>query len=167
MAALFGDYEAETRRIREEAAQHLFKSAGAPDIAKVGPEGYVHGWKFIGVPGSHEHANAIRDLADKVDKEHPDTQEGAVGGHLRSAADAMDKGDAKTAKYQLESARDNFTSTKSVMHSAVGSDEQKNALDNLKSIDSHLDKVDEWQKAQDEAKAQSEAQPKKKKKLFG
>jgi hypothetical protein len=102
---LFGDFEAERQRIRDTAAEALFSGILAksdePDVTKVGPKGYVHGWiketpgagngakipvedranvqahaaedrstairTEMTKPGSHEHANELRQLASEAD----------------------------------------------------------------------------------------------------
>ena len=63
------------------------------EIARVGPEGYIHGYIFVGVPGSAAHVAALHDLASKAQ----------AGGHgdaarlLHAAAEAVQHRNRTTA----------------------------------------------------------------------
>lgn len=69
-------------------------------VELAGPKGYVHGWRFVGTPGTPEHAAALRRLADKMDSTHRT----AASGHVRQAASAIDRGDLNAAGESLNRA---------------------------------------------------------------
>lgn len=50
-------------------AEHSKSKAATPDLLKVGPHGYIHGWIFVGVPGM---GDAVR---------HPSHGQGEITGH--------------------------------------------------------------------------------------
>lgn len=72
-------------------------------ISLVGPEGFVHGWKFVGAPGSAEHSSFLRSYAGKLDSDHPGT---GAGDSLRKAASAMDGKDFAAAHQHVSDAYD-------------------------------------------------------------
>jgi hypothetical protein len=71
-----------------------------PDLEKIGPHGFTHGWVFHGVPGSDEHAGSLDDLGKDIDKDYP-----SHGENVHAAANAMRQRHYAEAKTQLEYAR--------------------------------------------------------------
>lgn len=64
---------------------------------KVGPHGYEHGWRFVGVPGSEEHRAAVSELGGHI---ADDQASAAVG----NAASAMERQDYAAAADHLKNA---------------------------------------------------------------
>jgi hypothetical protein len=54
---------------------------------RVGPHGYIHGWIFVGAPGTTGHAKSVHDFAEHINQVHgPATAEAVhrAAGHLEA-----------------------------------------------------------------------------------
>jgi hypothetical protein len=66
----------------------------------VGPKGYDHGWHFVGVPGSNEHANALADLGEAIGSKSPVAMLA-----MQNAGHTMQKGQYKLAAGHIKNAQ--------------------------------------------------------------
>jgi hypothetical protein len=60
-ARLFGDLEIEKQHVRDIAVRVWYNDGMKPDLVKVGPEGYIHGWIYVG----HGKADVLSHLKNK------------------------------------------------------------------------------------------------------
>jgi len=97
----------------------------AEQLNKVGPRGWEHGWRFVGIPGGAAHANAVRDLAGRVND--PDTRDS-----LNRAADAIDRGDYSAARDHIADAHTNLLASHGNLEDAAAIDASARPLEQLR-----------------------------------
>jgi hypothetical protein len=142
------ELEMRKQQIRFQAALRIFgvdtlvKAAAEPEIEKVGPHGYVHGWIKV----------AASDLSDSFrDK---DSSSAWVSGGS-DAVDSLKRGDLDNAKYSLQRAKKAADNQKALA-SGSGSpylDENERARVHAQAslesqqIQKHLDSISSYMKA--------------------
>ena len=111
-------------------------------IEMVGPEGFIHGYVFVGVPGSADHAKALQDLASHVDQVHKGT---GAGDELRAAADSMEHGDKAATGGHLKTAYQKITADPQYRQGVAHDSFHQAAAENLNAVRQHLQKLNGWQ----------------------
>jgi hypothetical protein len=116
-ARLFGDLADEKCRINARVAARVnswydssrdkeTEKSVTAELTKVGPHGYEHGWKFVGVPGQSTAQEHLRQMGAKLKVEGSPAHSGTgrvnsrydtAGRNFRAAAKALDNGDEMAA----------------------------------------------------------------------
>lgn len=110
--------------------------------------GVVTGRRYTPTSGMKaDAARSIRRLADKVSADHPETE---VAGHLRDAAAALDRGNAKAASRHLAVARHTLTPLQLYRHGVTDGNIHAAARSNAGKVDRHMLKMRDIAEIEDE-----------------